>query len=65
VSVQLYLGDCRDVMASMEPDTFDSIVTDPPYGLAFMGKDREAEYLEIARRRIAAVELPLLVEVPL
>lgn len=39
MSVQLYLGDCRDVMASMEPDTFDSIVTDPPYGLAFMGKD--------------------------
>lgn len=34
-------------------------------GFAFVGIDREAEYLEIARRRIAAVELPLLVEVPL
>lgn len=37
--VQLYLGDCLEVMAGMEPDGIDSIVTDPPYGLAFMGKD--------------------------
>ena len=37
--VVLHLGDCLDVMAGMEPNSVDAIVTDPPYGLAFMGKD--------------------------
>jgi hypothetical protein len=32
-------GDCLDVMATMEPDSIDAIVTDPPYGLSFMGKE--------------------------
>jgi DNA modification methylase len=32
-------GDCRDVMRAMESNSIDSIVTDPPYGLAFMGKE--------------------------
>ena len=31
-------GDCREVMQAMEPESIDSIVTDPPYGLSFMGK---------------------------
>ena|SRR3990167_8862771 len=34
-----HLGDCRAVMATMEESTFDAIVTDPPYGLGFMGKE--------------------------
>jgi DNA modification methylase len=34
----LYCGDCRSVMASISPSSVDSIVTDPPYGLSFMGK---------------------------
>lgn len=46
------LGDCREVMAGMEADSVDAIVTDPPYGLEFMGKewdrllvkDRDAGY---------------------
>lgn len=32
------LGDCLDSMAAMDADSVDSIVSDPPYGLAFMGK---------------------------
>ncbi len=36
--VVLHQGDCRGVMAGMEADSHDSIVTDPPYGLSFMGK---------------------------
>lgn len=32
-------GDCVEVMAGMEPDSVDAIVTDPPYGLEFMGKE--------------------------
>jgi DNA modification methylase len=37
-SVQLYHGDCLDVMASLPDASVDAIVTDPPYGLGFMGK---------------------------
>lgn len=32
-------GDCRDVMRSLEPESVDAIVSDPPYGLSFMGKE--------------------------
>ena len=32
-------GDCLIEMAKMEPNSIDAIVTDPPYGLSFMGKD--------------------------
>jgi len=32
-------GDCLEVMRNMEPNSIDCIVTDPPYGLHFMGKD--------------------------
>jgi len=34
----IYHGDCREVMATMDAASVDAIVTDPPYGLAFMGK---------------------------
>jgi len=34
----VHLGDCREVMKAMEPESIDSIVSDPPYGLSFMGK---------------------------
>ncbi len=36
--LDIRLGDCREVMAGMEPASIDAIVTDPPYGLGFMGK---------------------------
>jgi DNA modification methylase len=32
-------GDCLTVMRTMEPESVDAIVCDPPYGLAFMGKN--------------------------
>jgi site-specific DNA-methyltransferase (adenine-specific) len=38
----LYRGDCLDVLASMEPDSVDAIVCDPPYGLGFMGRKWDA-----------------------
>ena len=37
--VILHVGDCLDVMRTMEPNSVDAVVTDPPYGLGFMGKD--------------------------
>jgi DNA modification methylase len=34
----IHVGDCREVMAEMEPESIDAIVTDPPYELNFMSK---------------------------
>lgn len=34
----VHTGDCLEVMAGMEANSVDAVVTDPPYGLAFMGK---------------------------
>ena len=39
MNIDLRHGDCRDVMATMEPESVDAIVSDPPYGLGFMGKE--------------------------
>lgn len=39
MTVQLILGDCLEVMKSMPDKSVDTIITDPPYGLEFMGKD--------------------------
>ena len=32
-------GDCIEALAALPPDSVDAVVTDPPYGLEFMGKD--------------------------
>jgi len=37
--IKVICGNCLDVMAFMDAESVDSIVTDPPYGLSFMGKD--------------------------
>ena len=37
--IDLRLGDCVEVMRGMDANSVDSIVTDPPYGLEFMGKE--------------------------
>ena len=37
-AVTLYLGDCRELMAALDAESVDAIVTDPPYELNFMGK---------------------------
>lgn len=38
-SVTLYYGDCLDVLRELPDSSVDSVVTDPPYGLEFMGRD--------------------------
>jgi site-specific DNA-methyltransferase (adenine-specific) len=38
MTAQLHLGDCLDVLRTMPDCSVDAVVTDPPYGLAFMGK---------------------------
>lgn len=37
--MKLLLGDCLNKLKELEDNSIDSIVTDPPYGLSFMGKD--------------------------
>jgi len=34
----LHLGDCLEVLSRLPEASVDSVVTDPPYGLSFMGK---------------------------
>jgi len=40
--VTVFHGDCREVLAALPDDSVDSIVTDPPYELGFMGKKWDA-----------------------
>ncbi len=38
LSADLHLGDCLEVLRTLPDCSVDAVVTDPPYGLAFMGK---------------------------
>ena len=40
----LLKGDCLETLKSLPDNSVDSIVTDPPYGLEFMGKDWDAPW---------------------
>jgi DNA modification methylase len=41
-TAHLFNADCREVLASMPDNSVDSVVTDPPYELGFMGKGWDA-----------------------
>lgn len=45
-SITLHHGDCLDVLRAMPDASMDSVVTDPPYGLEFMGKGWDAPWRE-------------------
>ena len=34
----IHNGDCREILQALPDDSIDAVVTDPPYGLAFMAK---------------------------
>jgi len=36
--MELVLGDCKEKLKELDDNSIDAIVTDPPYGLSFMGK---------------------------
>lgn len=42
--MRLLHGDCVEVMRGLPECSVDAIVTDPPYGLEFMGKDWDAPW---------------------
>lgn len=44
MTIDVRPGDCIEVMASLPEASIDAIVTDPPYGLEFMGKDWDAPW---------------------
>ena len=37
--IQLFCGDCREVLPTLQQETVTAVVTDPPYGLEFRGQD--------------------------
>ncbi len=49
MAYEIHNGDCLDVLKSIADCSIDAIVTDPPYGLSFMGKkwDYDVPGLEI------------------
>lgn len=49
--IDLYLGDCLHQLKNLDDNSIDSVVTDPPYGLSFMGKkwDYDVPSVEIWR----------------
>ena len=49
--MQLINGDCLEAMAALPDSSVDAIVTDPPYGLSFMGKawDYDVPQVEVWR----------------
>lgn len=38
MSIRILQGDCVEVMKTLDANSIDAIVTDPPYGIGFMGK---------------------------
>lgn len=43
-SVTIHHGDCLEVLAELPDNSVHAVVTDPPYGLEFMGKDWDAPW---------------------
>ena len=39
MSARVLIGDCREVLPTLAAESVDACVTDPPYGLEFMGKE--------------------------
>ncbi len=53
---RLHLGDCLQVLKTFPDNSFDSVVTDPPYGIRFMGKAWDGADIEARAARRA--EMP-------
>ena len=47
-TTSLHHGDCLEILAHMDSDSVSAIVTDPPYGLSFMGKGWDYQVPSVA-----------------
>lgn len=62
---KLYLGDCLEILKTKPENSIDAIVTDPPYGLGFMGKkwdkigDTSANYTNLDKPHISQEKFPM------
>jgi DNA modification methylase len=45
-SHQILVGDCIELMRQLPDNSVDSVVTDPPYGIRFMGKSWDGQDIE-------------------
>ena len=58
-------GDCRDVLTTLPANSVDAVVSDPPYGLEFMGRSWDAPWRALtarANRRGLISDVPTVVE---
>jgi site-specific DNA-methyltransferase (adenine-specific) len=55
----IHTGDCLEVMATLDAESVDAIVTDPPYGLGFMGKAWDSAAAMALPPSAAALDSPL------
>jgi len=49
-AVTLWHGDCLEVLRDLPDASIDAVVTDPPYGLEFMGKEWDAPWRDSAAK---------------
>lgn len=49
--VTLHHGDCLDVLKTLEDNSVDAVVTDPPYGIGFMGHEWDQPGVRIPDKR--------------
>lgn len=54
----IYLGDCLHILKKFPDNSIDSIITDPPYGLSFMGKkwDYDVPSIEIWKEALRVLK---------
>jgi len=55
--MELIHGNCLDKLKELEENSIDSIVTDPPYGLSFMGKKWDYDVLQILHNETGEKDL--------
>jgi DNA modification methylase len=48
MSVKLHHGDCLEILRTLPATSVDAVVTDPPYGLSFMGKKWDYDVPSVA-----------------
>ncbi|ASZ73293.1 DNA methylase [Arthrobacter phage JayCookie] len=58
-NVKLWHGDCVEVLKTLPDNSVDAVVTDPPYGIRFMGKAWDGDDIEeMTRKRRESAPMP-------